>query len=100
MMKKIVTKFLWVSLFLIANVAAAGTERILSNDALKGFNEEYLPAKTNKAFAQSSSGAWGWVSDLTSRKHAILGAIAQCKQYLEKGEPACKVINVNGKWAK
>ena len=99
-MKKILTNLFGLSLFLIAHVAVAGTEQIISNEALQGFNEEYVPAKTNKAFAQSPSGAWGWVSDTTSRKHAILGAIAQCKEYLEKGEPACKVINVNGKWAR
>lgn len=91
---------LLLSLLLVANVACAGTEQILSNEALKGFNEEYLPAKTNKAFAQSPDGAWGWVADLTSRKYAILGAIKQCKQYVEEGKAACKVINVNGKWAK
>ena len=99
-MKKILKNFLWLNLLLLANVAVAGTDQILSNEALKGFNDEYLVAKTNKAFAQSPSGAWGWVSDRTTRKHAILGAIAECKQFLEKGEPACKVININDKWAK
>lgn len=78
----------------------SGVGSIISNKALESFNEKYLPANENKAFAQSLSGAWDWRSNRTSVDHAKTSALVGCQRNNEQSEDLypCRIINVNGEW--
>jgi len=75
-------------------------DSIITNQALKSYENEYLKATSHKAFAQSESGAWNWKSNRTSEKHAIESALISCQVNNKKSESLypCKVINVDGEW--
>jgi hypothetical protein len=78
---------------------AKGKDKLMYNHTVKGF-EEYSSYPDNKAFAQSLTGAWGWVSDATTIEHAKTGALANCQTNNTETEflYPCEVINENGKW--
>ncbi len=74
-------------------------EKVLrTNKALKSYNEEYLVASHNKAFAQSPEGSWNWRSDRVSIEMAKEDALAGCNKHVKPKESACVIVNVNGEW--
>ena len=77
-----------------------GINAIITNKALVSFNNEYLEATGNKAFAQSVSGAWNWKSNRTSIEHAKTSALIGCQRNNKKSEDLypCKVIHINDTW--
>ena len=79
-----------------------GIDSIISNKALQSFKTEYSKAPTNKAFAQSVSGAWNWKSNRTSIEHAKTSALIGCQRNNKKSEDLypCKVIHINDTWVK
>ncbi len=79
---------------------AEGINTIISNKALESFKTKYVKASENKAFAQSTSGAWSWKSNRTSVEHAKTSALIGCQHNNKKFEDLypCKIININGTW--
>jgi hypothetical protein len=77
-----------------------GPESIIRNDALSSYNEGYIKASKNKAFAQSLSGAWGWRSNRTSAQHAKTSALIVCEKNNIRYQSLypCKIVNLNGNW--
>jgi hypothetical protein len=77
-----------------------GINAIISKKALESFNTEYTKAPRNKAFAQSTSGAWNWKSNRTSVEHAKTSALIGCQRNNKRSEDLypCEVININGAW--
>ena len=74
-------------------------EKVLrTNRALKSYNEEYLVASRNKAFAQSPEGHWNWRSDRVTVEMAKEDALAGCNKHVKQNESACVIVNVNGEW--
>lgn len=73
---------------------------LITGSALRSFNEDYIEAPKNRAFAQSTSGAWNWKSDRTSIEHAIISALIGCQRNNKKSEDLypCKVIHINDEW--
>jgi hypothetical protein len=68
-------------------------------EARAAFNEAYLPARNNKAFAVSQAGAWGWVDGRTSPNDAMRGAMQECEARRPAYTAPCALVNVNGQWA-
>ncbi len=68
-------------------------------EAQSAFNESYLPAATQKAFAVSPSGGWGFVVQRRSANDAVRGALAECEVRRPAYTGPCEVVNVNGQWA-
>lgn len=81
------------------DTAAFGTDAFISDDARKTF-EQYSAMSFHKAFAQSSSGAWGWWADSNSAENAMLDALYQCRQrnVEDEIEQPCMIVNLNGYW--
>lgn len=79
---------------------AQGIDSIISNEALISFNTDYKDASPNKAFAQSTSGAWSWKSNRTSIEHAKTSALIGCQRNNRKSEDLypCKIIHANDQW--
>jgi hypothetical protein len=77
-----------------------GMASLITGSALRSFNEDYIKAPKNRAFAQSTSGAWNWKSDRTSIEHAITSALIGCQRNNKKSEDLypCKVIHINDEW--
>jgi hypothetical protein len=75
-------------------------DTLISADAKKYYNENYLHANKNKAFAQSISGAWASASDHTSEYHAknIAMIICERRNLKRQIEAPCEIVNVNGIW--
>ncbi len=69
------------------------------SQAQAGFNESYLPARNNKAFAVSQAGAWGWVDGRNSPGDAMRGAMQECEARRPAYTGPCMLVNVNGQWA-
>jgi uncharacterized membrane protein YhaH (DUF805 family)/predicted RNA-binding Zn-ribbon protein involved in translation (DUF1610 family) len=69
------------------------------SQAQAGFNESYLPARHNKAFAVSQAGAWGWVDGRNSPNDAVRGALQECEARRPAYTGPCVLVNVNGQWA-
>ncbi len=69
------------------------------SQAQAGFNESYLPARNNKAFAVSQAGAWGWVDGRNSANDAMRGALQECEARRPAYTGPCVLVNVNGQWA-
>ncbi len=71
------------------------------NDAVPAaraaFTGEYAQAPVHKAFALSSSGAWGMKLGAASPEDAMSGAIASCDAQRAPESSPCKTINLNGK---
>lgn len=63
-----------------------------------GFNEKYLAARPNKAFAISPAGAWGWADGRGSSNDAARAALQECDARREPYSAQCVVVNVNGHW--
>ncbi|PCJ38625.1 MAG: hypothetical protein COA99_11630 [Moraxellaceae bacterium] len=78
-----------------------GVTSIISNKALKSFKNDYAKTPKNKAFAQSTSGAWNWRSDRTSIEHAVTSALIACQRKNRKAEDLypCKIIHINDSWS-
>ena len=76
-----------------------GFNKLMFNHTVKGF-EEYSTYPENKAFAQSLTGAWGWIADATTVEHAKTAALANCQSNNTETEflYPCEIININGKW--
>ncbi len=79
---------------------AKGIDSIIGKKALKSFTTEYKNSSLNKAFAQSTSGAWNWKSNRTSMEHAKTSALIGCQRNNKKHEDLypCKVIHLNNEW--
>ena len=77
-----------------------GIDSIISNEALDSFQTKYKEATSNKAFAQSVSGAWNWRSNRTTIEHAKTSALVGCQRNNKKSEDLypCRVIHVNDSW--
>jgi hypothetical protein len=82
------------------SVGPADEKVLRTNRALKSYNDEYLVASHNKAFAQSPDGHWNWRSDRVTVEMAKEDALAGCNKHLRKKEKACVIVNVNGEWIK
>jgi uncharacterized membrane protein YhaH (DUF805 family) len=67
--------------------------------AQAGFNEDYLPARTHKAFAVSPAGGWGWVAGRSSPQDAMGGALEACEARRPAYTAPCSLVNLNGRWA-
>jgi hypothetical protein len=79
--------------------AALPVEKILRLNAAKfAFNDKYLQAKGNRAFAQAPGGAWGWASDRTSPRVAAEDAVAACARHLKPHEKACVAVHIDDWW--
>jgi uncharacterized membrane protein YhaH (DUF805 family) len=74
-------------------------EALGSAEAARAFSSEYALAPQHRAFAVSSSGAWGWKSGAASMEDAMRGALANCDANRKPYTAACELINVNGQWA-
>ena len=76
---------------------ATGTERIIKRPALNYFMTTYTQAQENKAFAQSSSGAWAGRVNVTTIENAKLQALVACQGYNTKESLyPCEIIDLNG----
>jgi len=77
-----------------------GIDSLITNQAVKSFKTDYQKAPSNKAFAQSVSGAWNWKSNRSSVEHARTSALVGCQRNNKKSEDIypCKVIHVNDEW--
>ncbi len=64
--------------------------------ARAAFSGEYAQARGHKAFALSSSGAWGMKSGAASPEEAMVGALASCDAQRAPESSPCKTINLNG----
>jgi uncharacterized membrane protein YhaH (DUF805 family) len=64
--------------------------------ARAAFNGEYAQARGHKAFALSSSGAWGMKSGAASPEEAMAGALTSCDAQRAPDSAPCKTINLNG----
>jgi uncharacterized membrane protein YhaH (DUF805 family) len=65
--------------------------------ALTAMTGEYASAPAHKAFAMSSSGAWGMKAGAASAEDARAGALLNCDAQRRPDTGPCKVINLNGK---
>ncbi|RYY76492.1 MAG: hypothetical protein EOO52_03010 [Gammaproteobacteria bacterium] len=80
------------------NLAPLNEKVLRTNKALKSYNEEYLVAPDNKAFAQSPEGHWNFRSDRVTVEMAKEDALAGCNKHVRPKESACVIVNVNGEW--
>jgi uncharacterized membrane protein YhaH (DUF805 family) len=64
--------------------------------ARAAFTGEYAQAARHKAFALSSSGAWGMKLGAASPEEAMAGALASCDAQRAPDTSPCKTINLNG----
>ncbi len=64
--------------------------------ARAAFTGEYAQARAHKAFALSSSGAWGMKLGAASPDEAMAGAVASCDAQRTPESSPCKTINLNG----
>ncbi len=64
--------------------------------ARAAFTGEYAQARAHKAFALSSSGAWGMKLGAASPEEAMAGAVASCDAQRTPESSPCKTINLNG----
>ena len=68
-------------------------------EAQTAFNESYLPAAGQKAFAASPSGGWGFVVQRRSANEAMRAALQECEVRRPPYTGPCEVVNLNGLWA-
>jgi uncharacterized membrane protein YhaH (DUF805 family) len=67
--------------------------------AAQAFRNDYQLSPRHKAFASSSSGAWGYKTGAGSMQEAMRGALSDCDARRKPYTPECELINVNGQWA-
>lgn len=79
--------------------AAKAQALLRSPAAVAAYEQHYAGEATHKAFAVSSSGAWGWVAGKSSQRDAIRQALARCEELRQPYTAECTVVNVNGGWA-
>ena len=75
-------------------------QELPSQEAAAAFYNEYVPARSPKAFVVSPKGAWGWKAGAASQQEAVQEAIASCDVQRPAYTPACRVVNVDGEWVK
>jgi hypothetical protein len=68
-------------------------------DQRAAFNDRYLGAGGQKAFAISPAGGWGYVERRSSVNEAVRGAMQECEARRPAYTQPCVVVNVNGRWA-
>lgn len=72
--------------------------RMPSAQAVTVFRDEYLTGPTNKAFAASPTGSWGWNAGAASPESAAAGALESCDAKRESYSRPCELVSVNGRW--
>ena len=84
----------------LINREAASDRELASVGAKDAFRQTYAAAAKHKAFAQSTTGAWGYSYEYLDEVKAIEKALEKCREYntLDSKYP-CKIINLNGVWA-
>ena len=82
------------------DVEAVDISILITNDAWKSHEEEYIKGENHKAFAQSKSGSWGWRGGRTSAEFATLGALVGCRKHNKENERSqpCMIVKVGDKW--
>ncbi|MEW6706283.1 MAG: DUF805 domain-containing protein [Pseudomonadota bacterium] len=68
-----------------------------------GLNEafrEYSMAAGHKAFAVSGRKTYGWAAKAGSMQDAARSAWSECQARREPYTPDCRIVNVNGQWAR
>ncbi len=72
--------------------------RMPSADAVAVFRDEYLTGPSNKAFAASPTGSWGWKAGAASPESAAAAALESCDAKRESYSRPCELVSVNGRW--
>lgn len=67
-------------------------------EARQEHRTRYLAAKQRRAFAISSSGAFGWIGGMPSEAEARERALAQCMSRLPAGDGGCRVVHADAEW--
>lgn len=72
--------------------------RMPSAQAVTVFRDEYLTGPSNKAFAASPTGSWGWKVGAASPESAAAAALESCDAKRESYSRPCELVSVNGRW--
>lgn len=76
----------------------AMVQAVLPPAARSAYERDYRDGPDHKAFAVSSSGAWGWWTGAVSAERAVERALAECDRRREAYAAECQVVNVDGQW--
>ena len=73
---------------------------LISKRAIDEHDHIYFLLKNERAFAQSTSGAWGWTHGRDNIEDAMDEAVAVCRQRNRRNEAErpCQIVNINGYW--
>lgn len=86
---------------LVLDYEANGENYLITSSAFKSSKDEYIEKESYKAFAQSSSGSWGWKAGIYSAERAVELVLEGCKKHNKrfKRSKPYKIINIDGVWA-
>lgn len=76
----------------------AMVQAVIPPAARPAYERDYRNGPGHKAFAVSSSGAWGWWTGAGSAESAVQRALAECDRRREAYAADCQVVNVDGEW--
>lgn len=76
----------------------AMVQAVIPPAARSAYERDYRDGPDHKAFAVSSSGAWGWWTGAGSAESAVERALAECDRRREAYAAECQVVNVDGEW--
>lgn len=80
----------------VEEVRVQAMPRLPPGPAAQVYQDQYVPAANDKAFAVSSTGAYGWAGGKGSAREAISAALSDCDARREAYTGQCRIVSVNG----